>query len=249
MTNLDAVLDELRRDLVEIPAGSTLIGSTPEIISAELSAPDLAGVRPEWLLKEVPRHTVWLPTFWISRVPLTGRQVAILGEATGVGPVQSAGPDHPASLSVDDWFALCRALTDLLGQPVAPPTEQQWVRAARGDDDRIYPWGNDWQEGRANMGQSSLGRTCPVGSYPQGRSAFGLLDMAGNADELTRTRYAPFPGAPPEVPLVEDWAYAPYITKGGGYMHARDLARCDRRHGIYAEGEPLALRLVVEQSP
>jgi hypothetical protein len=69
--------------------------------------------------------------------------------------------------------------------------------------------------------------------------------MAGNADELTCTRYAPFAGAPPEVPLLEDWAFSPYITKGGGYMHARDLARCDRRHGVYAEGEPLAVRLVL----
>jgi len=246
MSSLDTVLAEIEDDLIEVPAGTTVIGSTLEIVDAELAAADMHGVRREWLLKEVPRHAVSLPTFWIGRVPLTVRQVDVLAGPAGIGPPRGSGPDHPATLGVEEWFTLCRTLSEMLGRPVAPPTEEQWVRAARGDDERIYPWGDVWQEGLANMGASSLGDTCPVGRYPAGRSAFGLLDMAGNADELTRTRYAPFPGAPAEVPLVEDWAYSPYVTKGGGYMHARDLARCDRRHGIYAKGEPLALRVVVE---
>jgi toxoflavin biosynthesis protein ToxD len=242
---VDSLLSEIQDDFIEVPAGTTLLGSTIDLVHAELADPDLSMVRPEWLLKEIPRHTVSLPTFWISRVPLTVRQVASLASVTGIAPILDAGPDDPATVQVQDTFKLCRALSDLTGRSVSLPSEEQWVRAARGDDDRIYPWGNEWQEGLANMGRASLGRTCPVGSYPQSRSAFGLLDMAGNADELTCSSYAPFRGAPVEVPIVEDWAYAPYVTKGGGYMHARDLARCDRRHGIYATGEPLAIRLVV----
>jgi toxoflavin biosynthesis protein ToxD len=245
MSSVDSVLSEIQDDLIEVPAGTTLVGSTIDLVRAELAEPDMRGVRPEWLLKEVPRHTASLPKFWIKRVPLTVRQVECLASVAGIHPSIDAAPDHPGSVRVDNAFELCRALSDLMGRSVSLPSEEQWVRAARGDDDRVYPWGNEWREGLANMGKASLGRTCPVGSYPQGRSAFGLLDMVGNADELTCTRYAPFPGASVEVPLVEDWAHAPYITKGGGYMHARDLARCDRRHGIYAEGEPLAIRLVV----
>jgi formylglycine-generating enzyme required for sulfatase activity len=138
-------------------------------------------------------------------------------------------------------------LSDLIGRTVSLPTEEQWVRAARGDDERIYPWGDVWQEGLANMNETGRKNgICPVGQFPGSRSAFGLLDMAGNADELTSTRYAPFPGAPAEVPLTEDWAHCPYVTKGGGHLHARDLARCDRRHGVYTEGEALAVRLVVD---
>jgi toxoflavin biosynthesis protein ToxD len=246
VTGLQAVLAEIQRDLVEVPAGSTVIGSTPETVRAELAAPDMRGINPEWLLKEIPRHTARLPTFWISRVPLTVGQVAALRPATGVAPIGDVPADHPATVELSEVDTLYRTLSELIGRTVTPPSEEQWVRAARGDDERVYPWGDVWREGLANMGQASLGRTCPVGSFPDGRSAFGLLDMAGNADELTRTLYAPFPGAPPEVPAVEDWALSPYITKGGGYVHVRDLARCDRRHSVYAEGEPLALRLVVE---
>ncbi|SCF30387.1 formylglycine-generating enzyme family protein [Micromonospora mirobrigensis] len=248
MTRLQAVLAELQDGLIEVPAGTTTIGSTSETVRAELAAPDMHGVRPEWLLKEVPRHLARLPTFWISRVPLTVDQVAALAPSTGVRPTGDARHDHPATVQLSEIDDLYRALSELIGRVVTPPTEEQWVRAARGDDERVYPWGDDWQEGLANMAQASLGTTAPVGSFPAGRSAFGLLDMAGNADELTRTPYAPFPGAPAEVPAVEDWAHAPYVTKGGGYMHARDLARCDRRHGIYAADEPLALRLVVESA-
>ncbi|WP_020579004.1 formylglycine-generating enzyme family protein [Actinopolymorpha alba] len=242
---LPDVLAQIEDDLIEIPAGQTVVGSTPEIVRAEIAAPDLSGVHPAWLRKEIPRHVVSLEAFRIGRVPLTIAQVRALATETGIAPSLDGGPDDPATVGVEQTFALCAALSDLTGRPFRLPTEDEWVRAARGDDERTYPWGDEWEEGRANMGKASVGSTCPVGSFPSGRSAFGLLDLAGNADELTGTFYAPYEGAPEDVPERETWASSPYITKGGGYMHVRDLARCDRRHGIYAEGEPLAIRLVV----
>lgn len=236
------VLTQIIDDLVEIPAGETVIGSTPELIAAELASPDLPDVAPEWLRKELPRHTVAVDAFRISRVPLTIAQVEALAPDTGISVILSGRPDHPATVGVEATFALCDRLSELLGLVVRLPTEVEWVRAARGDYTRTYPWGDQWRPGLAHLGQAD---PSPVGQYPDGASAFGLLDMAGNADELTSTLYAPFPGAPDDVPLRETWALAPYITKGGSYMHARDLARCDRRHSIYAPGEPLGIRLVV----
>ncbi len=240
-----ATLTRIEDDLIDIPAGQVMVGSDPETVQAELAAPDLSGVQPGWLQKEIPRHEVVVPGFRIGRVPLTIAQVRALAPETSILPVLGGGPDHPATVGATQTFALCEAITGLMGRTVRLPTEDEWVRAARGDDGRTYPWGDRWADDLANMGAAGRGDTCPVGRYPAGRSAFGLLDMAGNADELTGTLYAPFPGAPPEVPAREDWAYSPYLTKGGGYMHARDLARCDRRHGIYVEKEPLAIRLVV----
>jgi formylglycine-generating enzyme required for sulfatase activity len=244
-TDLAEALADLLEDLVHIPSGAIRIGSTEEEVARELRSPDLAGVRPEWLRKELPRRTVIVPSFLIGRTPVTVDQAEALAPWTGVKPIAPAGGDHPASLSVPDAFQFCAAVSDLAGRQISPPSEEEWVRAARGDDDRTYPWGDRWDTQRANLIGTGIGTTTAVGSFPSGASPFGVLDLAGNADELTRTVYRPFPGAPEDVPLLETWARSPFVTKGGGFLHARDLARIDRRHGIYADGEPLALRLAV----
>ena len=70
------------------------------------------------------------------------------------------------------------------------PTEQEWEYAARGDDARGFPWGNEEVGARAcwNRWSSRLG-TCPVGSHPRGASPFGVLDMAGNVGEWTASEH------------------------------------------------------------
>lgn len=235
-----STLARIEDDLIEVPAGDTVIGTELADVQNGIDR-DVPGFQQEWLRKEVPRHVVSVSAFRISRVPLTIAQV----RALGFEPTLAGGPEHPATLGVSKTLQLCAALSGHTGKTVRLPTEEEWVRAARGDDLRKYPWGDVWRTDAANMDTASRGGTCPVGQYPTGRSAFGLLDMAGNADELTSTIYAPFPGAPADLPDREEWARAPYVTKGGGFTHMRDVARCDRRHGIYGDGEPLAIRLVI----
>lgn len=69
------------------------------------------------------------------------------------------------------------------------PTQEEWERAARDSDGRIYPWGNEFLAGHANTRESGLGAPTPVGVFIDGASAEGLLDMAGNVWEWTASDY------------------------------------------------------------
>jgi toxoflavin biosynthesis protein ToxD len=223
-------------DWVEIPAGLLRRGTpTEEVAEVALRHAD-TGVPVEWYRKEAPRTEIRLPAFRIARTQVTVGQWTLFAEADG-RPVPQAPADHPViGITWDAATAYSRWLGEQLGRPeVRLPTEDEWERAARGDDGREFPWGGQYRTGLANLVDLGVGTTTPVGSFPAGASPFGVLDMAGNADEWTSTRYAPYPGAPAGVPDIEDWAFDPHITRGGSFRHDRDLARCARRHGAYEQ--------------
>lgn len=84
------------------------------------------------------------------------------------------------------WFeamAFCNWLSWRLNARITLPTRQQWQRAARGDDERAYPWGDDFDTSYANTSDSRLNQTTGIMHYPKGASPFGVMDMAGNVWE------------------------------------------------------------------
>lgn len=87
-----------------------------------------------------------------------------------------------------NWYeamAFCKWLSHLTKMEISLPTVAQWQRAAQGDDDRFYPWGNEFHEDFCNTRESDLKMTTPVTRYDKGVSPYGVHDMSGNVWEWT----------------------------------------------------------------
>ncbi|MBA3874529.1 MAG: SUMF1/EgtB/PvdO family nonheme iron enzyme [Anaerolineae bacterium] len=104
------------------------------------------------------------------------------------------------------------------------PTEWEWQWAAQGGmEARQYPWGK-WQDGSANTSEAGLSRTTAVGMYPQGSTAIGLMDMAGNLFEWCQNDYKDFL-------IVDGYDNKQHkVLRGGSFDANRHRATCAARY-------------------
>lgn len=120
------------------------------------------------------------------------------------------------------WFeaiAFCNWLQKTGRSPhkITLPTETQWQRAAQGDDERLYPWGNDYAKNRCNTLRSGLNRPTPVTTYPGGTSPYSVYDMCGNISEWCLNDYVMFSSN-----VKGD---APRVVRGGSFESGRSFAQ------------------------
>jgi serine/threonine-protein kinase len=145
---------------------------------------------------ERPVRVTTLPAFRIDRTEVTramyGRCVAARRCKPLAGDVESLANLPVTNVNWSEARAFCAFAGGRL------PSEDEWEKAARGGDGREFPWGKELDCARANWGNfenegpcagKNPGKPVDVGSYPQGASPFGVLDMAGNVWEWVADRY------------------------------------------------------------
>ena len=136
-------------------------------------------------------------------------------------------PAYPISWARADEY--CRAMGKRL------PTEAEWEKAARGPDERLFPWGNDWNNRMANNSDINIDRDIrsrPVGSFPEGASPYGVLDMAGNVAEWVKDIYEPDAYSRSRLVFRPPWEPAPHVLRGGSFAgNQLTLSAAHRSHG------------------
>ena len=143
---------------------------------------------------DAPAHSVSLDGYWIQQTKVTNRMYELCVKAGACSaPTQELGgpvftnpeyASHPVvGVTWDQSQAYCNWIQGNL------PTEAQWEKAARGANSNAYPWGNSEPTcGLLNFG-NCYGRTSNVDTYADGKSPFGLYDMAGNVFEWAFDMY------------------------------------------------------------
>lgn len=122
-----------------------------------------------------------------------------------------------------NWYeakAFASWLGNMLKMKITLPTVAQWQRAAKGDDDRYFPWGDDYYEEHCNTVETGLKTTTPVDRYQKGISPYGVYDMAGNVWEWTLNTAA----------AAEDGGDLRRAVAGGSFVSPCDRAQTSFRY-------------------
>ncbi len=184
------------REMVLVPAGEFWLGT--DRTDPENTHLKIGTIKPLFRDQQ-PRQKVYLDAFYIDKYEVTNGDYVKFIQATEYHDLPShwngdTPPEGTENLPVTN-ISWGEAMAYALWAGKTLPTEAQWEKAARGVDGRLYPWGNDYQKGLANMGLDGAREAVAVGSYPSDVSPYGAFDMAGNVMEWTRSWYRPYPGA------------------------------------------------------
>lgn len=251
---------------VLIPDGTFLMGATDRDSAVETNDTILGA--------ETPSHTVYLDAFYIDLTEVTNAMFADFVRATGYRThAEISGEAHVYRADTDNFRPQSgatwqdpdgsgRGISGLDDHPVVQiswsdaaafcswrggrlPTEAEWEKAARGDDGRLYPWGNSYNGNLLNGSDKTLGQdpelfsyndgyafTAPVGSYAGGASPYGVLDMAGNVlewvnDYSSRSYYNVSPDRNPPGPS----SGPAHVLRGGSWYSGPRNNRAAHRVG------------------
>ena len=222
-------------EMIFIPGGEFLMGS-----------PEGEGKSQEW-----PQHTVYVSDFYIDKYEVTNEEYAEF-----LNSVEK--PDVANWIKLDDERSgilftdnIYRPKDGMENYPAAGiswyganiyagwkglrlPTEAEWEKACRGEDGRLYPWGMEWDpEKCANSSEGGCRKIMPAGSFPEGASPYGVMDMAGNvwewcSDWYDKGYYKESPCSDPSGPSEGKYK----VMRGGSWFYSSPSKfRCALRDG------------------
>ncbi|NIM13473.1 MAG: SUMF1/EgtB/PvdO family nonheme iron enzyme [Candidatus Aminicenantes bacterium] len=204
---------------------------------------------------EKPAHNVYLDGYWMGKYEVTFDQYdKYCKENNQNRPADKEwgrGKRPVIHVSWDDANAYCDWLFKKTGLKFKLPTEAQWEKAARGTDGREYPWGNSppsgdkfnfadknlWEKEKWSWADKNIddgyAYAAPVGSYPQGASPYGLLDMAGNVWECCSDwyDYGYYKNAPKNNPTGPEGG-TNRVIRGGSWSSVAADFRCADRYNF-----------------
>ncbi len=208
-----------------VPAGHFLMGTEKTFVGSQ---PD-----------EVPQHKLTISAFWIDETEVTQGMYQGCIEAEACTPISddlaaAVGNDPRLPMTGVTWLQ-ASAYCSWAGRRL--PTEAEWEKAARGIDGRLYPWGwvgvpKTGSSLRLNFCDAScpfayrdatiddgFAEAAPVGSFPEGTSPYGALDMSGNVwewvgDWYQSDAYAASAAADPQGPKSGTWK----VIRGGSWL-------------------------------
>jgi len=219
VNQVSEVLQSIRSLTVSIPGGTFTMGTSPsEVVQAveECTTRDAGTCLASYGEDSYPAHPVTLNPFQMETTEVTFSQYVTFLNVKGASShlngcsgfpcieTRNENPDavvtfDSANYSIVDtlaehpvygvtWYG-AREYCEAVGRRL--PTEAEWERGARGDDGRIYPWGNVWDNALAktNRPADAPPGSFTVGSYPAGSSPYGAFDMAGNVAEWVSDWY------------------------------------------------------------
>ncbi len=187
--NLRSIFDYFKTDMAYIPSGQFFKGLKEDEIRTVIQSFSLDDSSYASLSRN-KFGEAYLPSFYIDKYEVSNEDYKIFVEKThyqkpshwvdGNSPFPVDFGKHPVTnVDFKDAAAYCAWVKKRL------PATQEWEKAARGTDGRLYPWGSKYDKSRCNTAEERKGNTAPIDSYPLGASPYGVFNLCGNVNEWT----------------------------------------------------------------
>ncbi len=208
------------------PPGMVLVkGGTMKMGRADYGRPNAL---------DVPEHEVQVKDLFIDKIEVTVGEYKEFVEAAEIAPpwgkikdVTKIADLPVVNIAADDAIGYCRWRHPPRGRL---PSEEEWERAARGREGRLYPFGNEFLRVCVNGLHGEAGVPQAADKHACGATPSGILDLSGNVWEWTSSKPSAYPGSTPTLPASDKFR----IIRGGSFFNTdeNDLTATVRQFAI-----------------